>query len=168
MKRRGVLSPEEQVKKWKRKYWGSSILSLFILFSFIYFVILSPRVYDRTEIEYIGLTLEEINKSEQIIEEIKPKYLKFVKKISIVKNIDKAYCRPFSFNCMICKVGYCGGWYNFFSQEIVVEYYDERWARKTVCHEISHSYVYLLPFSHKYSHEIVFDLAEEGVCYESR
>ena len=71
----------------------------------------APGYYENTEIEYISLTDSQIQKSKEIIKELKPLYLHFAKSITIVEDME-IFCNTKRIYCSAtCSNGGCGGFY---------------------------------------------------------
>lgn len=109
-------------------------------------------------ISYVGLTLEERQVAEAVINDIDPQYLIAIKSIAIVDKVEKD----------MCPKG-CSG-YNY-KGDIVMGFYSEDKLREGICHELLHSVVksqkgdggnWTAPY-----HLIVFDLAKEQPCFLS-
>lgn len=101
------------------------------------------------DIDYLDLSEKQINNLEEIMKDIKPKYLAGSKRILFVKNISE-YC------------DYCNGINFRRGYPIVIKYRDDFDSlRGTICHELLHTHI----MAGNISHEIVYDLDEYQTCF---
>lgn len=115
-----------------------------------------PTFFNNTERIYDKLNSNEAFHADAIINEIRPLFLGFVYSINVTNKDIYHICKDFS----------CGGVFLSRNSEIVIRYTKSDF-RVTLCHEILHAVIYAdgEGWGHPI-HKIVFDLAEEGVCYK--
>lgn len=126
-----------------------------------------PQIFSHTKIITEGLDAPQEERAKIIISEVDSLYLKFVKSITVVKDIE-SYCNQNpSYNCDACLELGCGGWNS--KQKIVIRYDDVSFGT-LLCHEILHSFIYSEgdiigknDWSHPL-HQIVFDISRKGTC----
>ena len=170
----------------KKEQIGMIVGTIVSVIVILFFLIISGKLDYSPEpkINYVGLEHEENLKARELIKIINSSYIKPIKSITIVKNI-RDFC---SYNnkskgCRTCKKrGGCGGWND--NDNIVVRYsnekkctisstyiddedpYDGSCMKLTLCHEILHS---IHPSGGDWfspSHQKIFRLAHEEVCYK--
>lgn len=105
-------------------------------------------------ISYDGLSFSEIDRVKEIINDLAPLYLKGHKSITITNDIKKYQVMERIDNKSI------GGFNK--GRDIYIQNSDNmEWMKNVICHEILHSFIR----SGELAHEVVYDLADKGVCY---
>ncbi len=160
------------------------VLLLILLLIILAYTIIGEIYYSpESKVNYIGLEDEENQKAREIINIINPSYMEHIESITIVKNI-RSFCK-WKINLRGCRFcierGGCGGWnyednivipYSqaeecFISEKYLnIEPYKGSCMKLTLCHEILHSK--FPPTEEDWfspSHQRIFKIAHEGVCY---
>jgi len=139
-----------------------TIVFLFILvlvqsYSYVYaYSNYYPEINDRTIVILDNLNETQEFHVESIIRETKPLYFSFVHQINVTSLNISHRCGNLE----------CGGVFLRKDKEIVIEY-NAFGFKRTLCHEIIHSFVYSNGEDwNEPIHDIVFDLSNEGVCYK--
>lgn len=113
----------------------------------------SEENYNISKIEYEGLNKAEKKNVNNILSEVDKIYFVYTKKIKFTNNITQ-YCDD------------CNGRNYGDGNLVIVSYRDNLdGVKRTLCHELIHSFV-IKDNDNSTGHNLVYDLAEKGVCYK--
>ena len=135
-------------------------LAIAIIFSTVLIIIskdyASSLEQEVVYIQYDGLSPLEIDNVKGIIDSLNPLYLKGHKSITITDDIKKHQAKEgVPYNKSV-------GGFNKGREIYIQNFKNLEWMKNVICHEILHSYIR----SGEIAHEVVYDLADKGVCYE--
>lgn len=153
-------------RRWFFHLYGIIVfLGIGVIILSLHMLALSYPFPTNLEIKYNGLTLEEQHHAEEILSDLKPQYLNLQREIVITTNLEPYYNQLFmSEETKQKKLNVLLGFNENGQGKVYVLYNDNDYElKRTICHELLHTYFYVNDDAHK----IVYDVADYLPCFKN-